>query len=87
MVKDLVDHYSTWKEGAIVISLLSNCLNLIGFVSTSWATPDREYDENFEGLGLWRYCSHVSDGAPSTCYNTVDLDLPGNPIKNTDYVC
>ena len=69
--------YSVLKEAALVISLISNCLNLVGFVSTAWAIPvDREIDPNLEGLGLWRFCTHETLDT-STCYDTVDLDLPG----------
>lgn len=74
MVTKAPQDYSVWKEAALVVSLLVNCVNLIGFVSTGWAVPLREHDPNFEGLGLWKYCSHNEESVV-TCVNTKDLQL------------
>ena len=77
---DPISEYSVWKEAALVISLLTNSVNLVGFVSTAWAVPlHREIDPNFEGLGLWRFCSHfISEDSTADCMHTEDIeDLPG----------
>ena len=75
---DPIAEYSVWKEAALVISLLTNSVNLVGFVSTAWAKPtDRYYDPDFEGLGLWRFCSHnLPDAESADCVDTVDIDMP-----------
>ena len=72
----LGEDYSVWKEAALVVSLLVNCVNLIGFVSNGWAVPaDRDFDPNFEGLGLWKYCSHNLE-AHVSCVDTKDANMP-----------
>ena len=68
---------SLWKETAVTVTLLANCANLIGFVSTAWAVPtSREVDNDFEGLGLWKFCSYYQ-ATVATCSDTVHLDMPG----------
>ena len=66
--------FSVFKEAALVLTLLSGTINLVGFVSTAWATPDREYDPTFEGLGLWKYC-YID--VRYRCDQATELNMPG----------
>lgn len=69
--------YSKWKGAAVTLTLLALVMSMIAFMSTAWGVPSEvEYNDMFEGLGLWRYCRQNEDGS-SNCKDTIGLDTPG----------